>query len=211
MTEYVLGWLLALERRILERAGQHVWDERIEAGVRGRRMGILGTGDIGRAVARGCATLGIEVIGLNTSGRDVAGFSACYPVTERLGFAAGLDYLLTLLPDTPATGNLVDAALLGRLASGSIFINAGRANSVVDADLLAALARGPLRAAVVDVTREEPLPGTHPFWGVENLYLTSHTAAPTTAAAIVGVFADNYDQFLRGEALANVVDFNRGY
>ena len=48
MTEYVLGWLLALERRILERAAQRCWDERIEAGVCGKRIGILGTGDIAR-------------------------------------------------------------------------------------------------------------------------------------------------------------------
>jgi phosphoglycerate dehydrogenase-like enzyme len=211
MTEYVLGWLLALERRIIERAGQGCWDERIEAGVRGKRIGILGTGDIARAVARGCAVLGIDVIGLNSDGRDVPGFSACYPVAERLGFAAGVDYLLGLLPDTPATGNLVDAALLDRLAPGAIFINAGRANSVVDDDLLAALAQGPLRAAVLDVTREEPLPATHPFWAAQNLYLTSHTAAPTGTAAVARVFAANYERFRRGEALADRVDFDRGY
>jgi phosphoglycerate dehydrogenase-like enzyme len=211
MTEYVLGWLLALERRILERAAQRRWDERIEAGVCGKRIGILGTGDIARSVARGCAALGIDVVGLNSNGRDVPGFSTCYPVAQRLGFATGLDYLLGLLPDTHATDNLVDAALLGKLAAGAIFINAGRANSVVDGDLLAALAQGPLRAAVLDVTREEPLPVAHPFWGAKNLYLTSHTAAPTGAAAVAGVFAENFERFQRGEALAGRVDFERGY
>jgi phosphoglycerate dehydrogenase-like enzyme len=211
MTEYVLGWLLALERRIIERAGRRRWDERIETGVRGKRIGILGTGDIARAVARGCEMLGIVVTGLNSDGRGVPGFSACYPTLERLDFATGLDYLLGLLPDTPATDNLVDAALLSRLAPGATFINAGRANSVVDGDLLAALAQGPLRAAVLDVTREEPLPATHPFWAAENLYLTSHTAAPTGAEAVARVFAGNFERFRRGEPLADRVDFERGY
>ncbi len=211
MTEYVLGWLLALERRIIERAMQRCWDERVETGVYGKRMGILGTGDIARAVARGCEPLGIDVIGLNSSGADVPGFRACYSAAQRLEFAAGVDYLLGLLPDTPNTNDMVDAALLSRLAPGAIFINAGRANSVVDEDLLAALAQGTLRAAVLDVTREEPLPPTHPFWSAGNLYLSSHTAAPTGAAAVAGVFAANFERFRRGEPLADRVDFARGY
>lgn len=211
MTEYVLGWLLALERRVIERALHRHWDERIEEGVLGKRMGILGTGDIGQAVARGCVALGIDVVGLNSNGRDVPGFRACYPVDRRVDFATGLDYLLGLLPDTAATGNLVNAELLGSLAPGAIFINAGRANSVVDADLLAALAGGQLRAAVLDVAREEPLPGSHPFWATGNLYLTSHTAAPTPVTAVVDLFASNYLRFRRGEPLAFPVDFARGY
>ncbi len=211
MAEFVLGWLLALERRIIERAIDNNWDGRIEPGVRGRRLGILGSGDIGQAVARACAALGIDVVGLNSDGRAVEGFRACYAMAEREVFADGLHYLLGLLPDTGATNDMVDATLLGRLAPGAIFINAGRANSVVDKDLLAALDAGQLRAAVLDVTRQEPLPETHPFWATENLYLTSHTAAPTTAAAIVGVFVENYRRYQRGESVVQAVDFTRGY
>ena len=55
MTEYVLGWMLALERRIIDRAGQRRWDDRVEPGLANRRLGILGTGSIGGAVARGGA------------------------------------------------------------------------------------------------------------------------------------------------------------
>lgn len=212
MTEYVLGWLLALERRIIERAGaRRHWDERIDRGVQGRHIGILGTGDIGRAVARGCATLGMKVTGLNSDGRDVAGFEACYAMADRFAFAGGLDYLVGLLPDTPATDNVVDRALLASLAPGAVFINAGRANCVVDQDLLAALGQGSMRAAVLDVTREEPLPASHPFWGAEHLYLTCHTAAPTRSAAVLEIFVDNYHRYRQGEPLANAIDFQRGY
>ncbi len=211
MTEYVVGWLLGLQRGIIRRAHSRCWDGTLDPGVHGRHIGILGTGDIARAVARGCRALGMTVRGLNSTGRAVAPFDACFATTDRLAFADGLDYLLALLPATPATDNLVDAGLLARLAPGAIFLNTGRANCVVDADLLDALASGRLRAAVLDVTREEPLPPDHAFWGVDGLYLTSHTAAPTAPAAIVALFAENYRRFISGEPLLHRVDFERGY
>ena len=68
-----------------------------------------------------------------------------------------------------------------------------------------------LVTAVLDVTREEPLPEAHRFWAVENLYLSSHTAAPSSPEAVVGVFAENYERYARGEPLMYTVDFDRGY
>ena len=93
----------------------------------------------------------------------------------------------------------------------AIFINAGRAGSVVEDDLLAALAAGQLRAAVLDVTPVEPLPADDRLWSVENLYLTSHTAAPSTPEALAEVFCHNYRRYLAGEPLQHQVDFERGY
>jgi phosphoglycerate dehydrogenase-like enzyme len=211
MTEYVLGWLLALERGVIRRAQAQHWDATVETGVADRRVGILGTGDIARAVARGCGALGMKPSGLNSSGSPVEAFDTCFAVADRLAFAEGLDYLVALLPETPGTNDLVDRTLLDRLSSGAIFINAGRANSVVDADLLDALADGRLRAAVLDVTRREPLPSEHPFWTVEGLFLTSHTAAPTSTGAVIEVFAENYRRYLAGSPLLHLVDFERGY
>ncbi len=211
MTEYVLGWLLALERRIVDRARQRHWDDRIEPGLANRRLGIMGTGSIGHAVARGAAALGLSVNGLNSDGHSVDGFSACYPVRDRLQFARGLDYLVALLPDTPDTHNLVDRDLLRSLGAGAIFMNAGRAGTVVEDDLLVALAAGQLRAAVLDVTPVEPLPADDRLWSVENLYLTSHTAAPSTPEALAEVFCHNYRRYLAGEPLQHQVEFERGY
>jgi phosphoglycerate dehydrogenase-like enzyme len=162
-------------------------------------------------VAGGCAGLGLRVSGLNTGGIAVAGFERCFATQDRLAFATRLDYVVSLLPDTPSTDNLVDAAFLQALPPGAIFINAGRANAVVDEDLLAALAAGRLRAAVLDVTRVEPLPAEHRFWSVPNLYLSSHTAAVTSPPAVVQLFAENYRRYLRGEAPRYRVDFSRGY
>ena len=211
MSEYVLGWLLALERRILERADDRAWNSAPDRSVAGRRMGIMGTGSIGAHVARAVAALDIEVIGLNSNGRDVAGFTRCYATDDKLAFANGLDYLAAIVPETPATDGLVDGDLLSEMARDSVFINVGRGNCVNEGDLLRALDVGPLRAAVLDVLPVEPLPASSPLWQVDNLYITSHTAAPTADAAAASVFCDNYLRFIAGQPLKHVVDFARGY
>jgi phosphoglycerate dehydrogenase-like enzyme len=174
-------------------------------------VGILGTGSIGRDVAAACGVLGMQVVGLNTSGESVEGFHRCYSLSERLEFAQGLDYLVSVLPDTEQTNDVIDAELLACLRNDAIIINAGRANAIVMPDLLAALRAGKLRAAVLDVLPFEPLADVDPLWEEPNLYITSHTAAPTLAQRVVDVFASNYRAYIEGEPLEGVVDFSRGY
>jgi len=211
MSEYVLGWLLAIERNILHRSQQRHWDNSPDGSLQGKLAGILGTGSIGRHVAASCAAFGMQVRGLNSDGRSVDGFDDCFPTGQVEQFAEGLDYLVALLPDTAATTGLVDASLLGRLRHSAILINAGRANCLVLEDTLAALASGQLRHAVLDVLPTEPLPEGDPLWQVKGLSITSHTAAPTGISAIVEVFCDNYARFVAGEPLLYPVDFRRGY
>ena len=211
MSEFVLGWLLALERNIIKRANAKHWIPDCETSVSGKRLGIMGAGAIGSAVANQASHFGIVVTGLNSGGQAAAGFSTCYPSKDRLDFAQGLDYLVSLLPSTSATDGIVDAALLARMNSGGIFINAGRGNAVCDADLINALESGALRYAVLDVFTEEPLAATDALWNVPGLFITSHTAAPTPSAAIPEIFARNLKAFLAGEPLADAMHLERGY
>jgi len=211
MSEYVLGWVLALERQIIQRAMEREWNPALGRSVAGRRMGIMGTGSIGVHVAETARALGIVVVGLNSDGRATEPFEQCFPSSERLQFAQGLDYLVSVLPETPQTDNLVDAALLSKLNAEAVFINGGRGNCVVESDLLSALEQGILRAAALDVMRVEPLPASSELWRVPNLFITSHTAAPTSQAAAVDVFCDNFRRFVAGKPLLHLVDFARGY
>ena len=211
MSEYVLGWLLGLERNILQRATAKRWAVSSDKSLVGKRVGILGTGSIGRHVAASCQHFGMHVRGLNTSGSDTENFNNCFAIAELAYFAEGLDYLVALLPDTTETTCMVNARLFQYLSEGAIFINAGRANCV-DADaLMAALVSGQLRAAVLDVLPQEPLPVEHPWWQVDNLYITSHTAAPTGIEAVTDIFCDNYRRFVAGDELLHKIDFDRGY
>ncbi|MEY2907891.1 MAG: hypothetical protein RLZZ602_414 [Pseudomonadota bacterium] len=211
MSEYVFGWLLGLERRIIQRATSAHWQPQLDGSLAGKRLGILGTGSIGHAVAKTAQAFQLEVVGLNSDGRDVTGFERCYPSASIVSFARGLDYVCALLPATPASTGLIDRTFLSQLNPDAILVNAGRGNVIVDEDLLWALSDGGLRAAVLDVFRQEPLPAEHPFWGHPKVHITSHTAAPTPGDAAIGVFLDNLERFCRNQPLQHAVDFSRGY
>ena len=211
MTEYVMGWLLAIERNVISRASHTQWTPSLEPRITGKRMGILGTGGIGTAIALAAKSFGVEVMGLNSDGRAVEGFTACYPSAERLAFAEGLDYLVSVLPQTSQTDNLIDHEVLTRLNPRAIVINAGRGNAVVEADLIASLNAGHVRAAVLDVFREEPLPPDDPLWSTPGVHITSHTAGPTPDEAVAEVFERNLKLYLAEEPMADTVRAGRGY
>jgi phosphoglycerate dehydrogenase-like enzyme len=211
MSEYVLGWTLALRRSILHYASTARWEFRRDAGLAPLRLGIAGTGSIGSEVARRCAPFFREVVGLNSDGSERPGFARCFATADRHAFAAGLDVLVLILPATPATDDLIDGELLDRLNRGAILINGGRANSLRLPDALAALESGRLSNMVLDVFDREPLADDDPLWCVPGLYITSHSAAPTSLDAIAAVFLANLSRFRAGTPLQGLVDFQRGY
>ena len=211
MTEYVVGWLLAIERNVISRASYTQWTPSLEPRITGKRLGIMGTGGIGTAIALAAKVFGLEVTGLNSDGRAVEGFTACYPSADRQVFAEGLDYLVSVLPQTSQTDNLIDHEVLTRLNPRAIVINAGRGNAVVEADLIASLNAGHVRAAVLDVFREEPLPPDDPLWSTPGVHITSHTAGPTPDGAVAEVFERNLKLYLAEEPMADTVRAGRGY
>ena len=214
MSEYVFGWILALERRLFDYAAQQqagIWRQLPLRRFSGRRLVVLGTGSIGRHIATVGGTLGLEVTGVSRSGRAVAGIDEVHPVARLAEAVLGADYLVSVVPDTADTRDLIDAGVLAALAPGALLVNVGRGSAVVDADLVAALTEGRLGAAVLDVFREEPLSVTHPFWTTPNLHLTPHVAAETLADDIAGLFLANLARWQAGEPLAHRVDPAHGY
>ena len=211
MTEYVLAWLLAFERSVIKRSHACSWDESPDGHLYGKSLGIMGTGSIGSHLAQSCRALGLRVSGLNSDGRNMPHFERCYSPASLAEFATGLDYLVVLLPDTEASDQLVNAELLAQLNPGAIVINGGRANAIDQSALIAALASGQVAHAVLDVLNQEPLPPSDPLWGIENLHITSHTAAVTIPATIVDLFCDNYHRYHQQEALLHLIDFEKEY
>ena len=210
MSEFVLGWILALERRILDRAQASIWDDTPEMGVLGKTMGILGTGSIGIAVAKTAQHFGIRCHGMNSDGRPMDGFQACFKAGDHR-FFDDLDYVVSVLPKTTHTENAIDAEALQRLSPNSIVINIGRGNAIDDDALLTALNNGAVGAAVLDVFREEPLPKSHPYWQQPNVYITSHTSAPTLERFVAQAMAPNMERFIAGQDLLGTFDASKGY
>ena len=214
MSEYVFGYVLAYERRIFEKyAAQQArrWDPSPPGTLRGKQIGLLGVGSIGAALARTAKHFGMRVKGYTRASESCADVDRYFHGDTVAAFAADLDYLVSVMPNTPATRHLVDATLLGALPARAVFVNPGRGTTVDEDALAEALQAGRLAGAVLDVFQQEPLPPDHVFWRTPNVLITSHTAALSVPADIAPVFVENYRRFIAGELLHYRVDFEAGY
>jgi phosphoglycerate dehydrogenase-like enzyme len=214
MSEYVFGYLLFLEKRILDRIqAQQVRDwRRTEPGVlRGKTIGLLGVGSIGAHLAQTAKHFDMRVRGFTRSSESSEQVDEYFHDEQLLEFAEGLDYLVSILPRTNETNRIVDERLFHALPSRAVFINVGRGNAVDEAALERALKEGRLAAAVLDVFEQEPLPKEHPFWDTPNLYMTYHTSANSYPEDITRVFIENYQLYIKGQPLKYLVDFEQGY
>ncbi len=214
MSEYVFGYLLALERKMLtryeaQREGR--WDATLPGTLQGKTLGLVGVGSIGAHLAGTARHFGMRVHGYTRSSRDCPHVHRYFHTGEKAAFASGVDYLVAVLPNTHGTRRIVDAEMLGALPPGAVVVNAGRGDTIDEAALIDALTQGRVAAAVLDVFPEEPLPPQHPFWRTPNTFITSHTSAPSFPRDIVGVFVENYRRFHGGKPLLHRVDFERGY
>jgi phosphoglycerate dehydrogenase-like enzyme len=166
-----------------------------------RRVLLLGDGSIGHATRRLLEPFGCEVRGVARRARD--GVAELDELGTLLPWA---DAVVNLLPLTDATRGMVDAALLGSLRDGALYVNAGRGATTDTSALLAELEAGRLRA-VLDVVDPEPLPADHPLWGAPGVLISPHVAGDTPAGeraswALVG---EQLRRHVRGEPLVNVV------
>lgn len=200
VAEWVVGALLgdAYGQFIAARARR--WSDAKPRELQGATVLIVGFGSIGRAVKRRLEPFGVTVIGVARRARD-----GVHNIGELPALVGRADAVVVLVPLTPDTKGLIDAALLARMRDGALVLNAGRGAVVDTAALVAELESGRLRAAL-DVVDPEPLPHDHPLWDVA-LTITPHNAGDTPAAdeRAVRFGAEQLVRFARGEPLRNVV------
>ncbi len=211
MREFVFGHLLAHMQAVVSRTHARSWDPAPPPLLAGSTMGILGTGSIGKAIARAAVAFGLPVVGCSRSGNSVEPFEKVFAVERRLEFAAGLDHLVAVLPATVESAGVVDADLLSRLNPGATLVNVGRGSTVEIEAVVGALRSGRLALAVLDVLPVEPLPDGDPLWDEPGLVITSHTAAYSRPEDVARFFLRNLERFEAGEPLEGLVDRVAGY
>jgi phosphoglycerate dehydrogenase-like enzyme len=214
MAEYVFGHLLALELRLgerRERQRRREWWPAKSGVLQDRRLGIMGTGSIGRHIAVIGKAFGLRVTGYSRGGAPVDGFDRVFASGALAEFLAEPDYLVCVLPDTPETRCLLNEDRLRVLRPDCVLVNVGRGSLLDEAALAATLRRGELRGAVLDVFHDEPLPADSPLWDAPGLVLTAHVAAHSRPAAIARLFVANYNRYVAGDPLHDLIDFQRGY
>jgi glyoxylate/hydroxypyruvate reductase A len=214
MTEFIVLQVLRLHRHDVDyRAHQAArqWREHAQKNAAERTVGILGFGQLGQDAGRKLHALGFDVSGWSRTPREVAHFATYAGEAGLHALLAQSEILVSLLPSTAETENILDAALFAQLPRGASLVNAGRGRHLVEADLLAALDSGQLSAAVLDVFREEPLPASHPFWHHPRILVTPHIAAETNPPTAAAMIAHAIHDFETGRPVANLVDRERGY
>ena len=209
MVEWVVGHTLrhhlGMDRHIVNPS--HIWDPTCPPLARERPVTILGMGALGSACAEALRVLNFPVTGWsrtpkpgNLHGED--------GLKQALSTA---QVLITLLPKTPETENLLNADRLAQMPKGAVILNPGRGPLIDDEALLAALDAGHIGHATLDVFRVEPLPQDHPFWTHPKVTVTPHIAADTRAFSASRVIAENIRRGEAGEPFLHLVDRARGY
>ncbi|MCT8328359.1 2-hydroxyacid dehydrogenase [Albidovulum sediminis] len=210
VTGHVLRHHLGMDAHILGQDG--VWRHGVKPPLaRDRRVTILGLGELGTSCAKALAQLNFPVTGWSRTEKAIEGI-AC--LSGEAGLAEALaraDILVTLLPRTAATENLMNAERFACMPMGSFLINPGRGALIDDDALLAALDAGRIAQATLDVFRVEPLPPGHPFWAHPKVTVTPHVAADTRTATAAGVVAENIRRGEAGEPFLYLVDRKLGY
>ena len=211
MVEYVAGHALRFHLGIDAVQAATSWNPVIPPLASERPVAMLGMGALGAACAQALAGLGFDVMGWSRREKTVPGIP-CFHGDRGLRHVLGrAQIVVTLLPATAETANLLNAQTLALLPRGAAIINPGRGTLIDDDALLSALDAGQIGHATLDVFRVEPLPQGHPYWTHPRVTVTPHIAADTRPESAARVVAENIRRLRAGEALLNRVDRQAGY
>lgn len=210
VAESALAGILALCRgidRLVRLQDRGIWEgDPIRTRLRrlqGARVVLFGHGAINRRLGALLAPFGCAI----------TPFGRYWTDAELNSALSSADVVACCVPATPQTCGLFNAARIALLRPGAIFCNFGRGSLLDEEALDAALRADRLGGAVIDVTRDEPLPSGHPFWTSPNLILTQHSGGGSADEMDrkITVFLDNLSRFRAGQPLVGLVDFSRGY
>lgn len=215
MMEYIVHWVLHFHRDIPTYARQQKmadWTPHENADTAKRAIGILGLGELGQAAAHALLMLGFDSIaGWSRTHKELPGISSFARADELDAFLSRTEILVSLLPNTQATQGILNKDTLAKLPKGAFIINGGRGSAVIDADLIEALSSGHIQGAALDVFNDEPLRADHPYWAMDNVFITPHVASLTTPDSATQLIAEGIEALEDGHTPSNVVDLDQGY
>ncbi len=223
LAEFVLFAMLYFAKRmprVLVDQRRHHWERFALDTLPGKTLGIVGFGQVGRAIAKLARPAGLHILAVRRTVASPAGDPSPSPDADLVYPPSGLgtvlgksDYVALIVPLTPETAGLLGKAQLALMKPGAVLINVGRGQLVDEAALVEALQSGHLAGAALDVFAQEPLPASSPLWDLPNVLVTPHSmsTALDENARLVDLFCDNLRRYLAGEVLCNVFDSTRGY
>ena len=221
ISEYTMGMILSQYKRLPEyyvNQKNKVWADRgRERSLLGKRVLILGTGNVGISIAQKLHAFGTYNIGINRSGKSPEHFDEAHPLEELDTYLPQADIVIGALPRTPHTQGLFDRRRMQHIQKDALLVNVGRGTMIVTKDLEQLLSEGHFSGVVLDVMDPEPLPETSSLWTCDRVLLTPHISGigfghdDATESAIWDICTENLRRYIQGTPLAHVVDVAAGY
>lgn len=214
MTLYAVHWVLHYHRgfnRYLDQQKSSTWKRHAYPANEDRRVGVLGLGQIGSELARMLQSMGFDVAGWSRTPKKIEGVTCLAGPDGLEQILQRSEILVSVLPPTKDTNNLLNRARLSSMQRGSFLINMGRGEVFVDEDLLALLNDGHIAGAALDVFRQEPLPSSDPFWAHPSVIVTPHAAGPTSVKYGAKRIAENILKVEAGEPPHPIYSRELGY
>ena len=177
-----------------------------------RTIGIMGLGNIGKAIGDSLVNLDFKVLGWGTSPKNSLGDIEYYFGHDQLsGFLSQTEILINVLPLTEKTKNILTKTELAYLPKGSFIINIGRGGIINENDLISILDTGDIAATALDVFADEPLPEKNSLWAHPSVYITPHIAGQSNPGSAAKTIAENIRLIEKGESPYPIYSFNKGY
>jgi phosphoglycerate dehydrogenase-like enzyme len=224
VAEHAVAMMLALAKRLpqamqyqakKEWSQEQLWNERPRPReVAGATVAVVGMGGIGREFTRLGKALGMKVLAVRENpAKGSGGADAVYGPEQIDEVLPQADYVLLCTPVTPATTAIINAARLKKMKPEAYLMNVARGPLIDEPALVNALRDRHIAGAGLDVFVEEPLPPDSPFWSLDNVLITPHTAAVTERLWVrhYDLIVENLRRFVAGKPLLNEVDKKRGY
>lgn len=217
--EFTLQLMLMFAKRApqcFQMKQKHEWQRFMPSTLRGKTVGIVGLGNIGREVARLSKAFGMRVIATRRSAtrlKRARHVDTLFPPGQLEQLLSESDYVVVATPLTPQTRGFIGEKELRSMKPGAYIINIARGGIIDEEALIRALDEKWIAGAGLDVVATEPLPPESRLWDFDNVILSPHVAGGMEdyMKHATGVFCENIKRYLNGEKLRNVVDRKRGY
>ena len=211
IADYVILVIQMLYRefpRMMKNQMNRVWERWLFESPRGKTLGVIGLGAIGKEVARKARAFGLKVIGLDVQAASLESVDAMFTPAEFKEFLGTCDIVSICVPLTPETKGLIAEEALGWMKPRSYLVNVARGRIVDENAVVKAIRSGHLAGAALDVFFPKPLDPQSELWALDNVIVTPHLSGAFRdfPEKVLALFCENLERFLRGREMINLLE-----
>ena len=215
MAEWIVMYILQIYKNsfvLYEQQKNKKWAKNLEiTELTNKKIGFIGTGTISSEAAKRLKPFNVEILGMNTNGRDTKYFDKCFSNEDINEIFMNCDVVVSAIPSTKKTIGMIDKSKFDLMKEGSVFINVGRGDLVNEKDLEKSIHK--FRGVALDVVEKEPLSKESNLWSYENVIITPHNSwySDKNNDRNFEMIYENLKNYIQNKNIKNIVDLNKGY